>query len=101
MALPPNSSKSSRIISRGALAAKKPRRNERGSHFPQLLEQLRNSNAKGNSLCHFAGSYVQCAPPPAFSITAAGSIVQLRFDTASKIEPAAPSDGTPASASVA
>src|SRR6516164_6279389 len=62
-------------------------------------------------LCHFfslgadvlfaPASNAQLAPPPALCAMSLGLIVQLRFDSDSKTEPAAPSGGTPTSAIVA
>ena len=49
----------------------------------------------------FPGSNVQSAPLPSFRLIALGSIVQLSLARLSKFYPAAPSGGTPASASVA
>jgi hypothetical protein len=66
-----------------------------------LTDVSRRPIVPGPLRCHFAGANVQCAPPPAFCFTSPGSIVQSRLDTASKIEPAAPSGGTPTSARVA
>jgi hypothetical protein len=47
------------------------------------------------------GSNVQLAPPPAFWVISFGSIVQFRFDSDSKTDPAARSGGTPTSSIVA
>ena len=46
-------------------------------------------------------SNVQSAPPPALCAISRGSMVHTKCARLSKIEPAAPSDGTPASARVA
>src|SRR5262252_480442 len=53
------------------------------------------------ALFHWAVSNVQVAPPPAFSVMTLGSIAHSRFLMLAVIEPAAPSDMTPASARVA
>src|SRR3569623_3709869 len=50
---------------------------------------------------YFTASKVQLAPLPSFRLMALGSMVQLSFARLSKVDPAAPSGGTPASASVA
>jgi hypothetical protein len=49
---------------------------------------------------HCPVSNVQSAPPPAFCLMTIGSIVHSSFVTLSIIEPAAPSDATPAIARV-
>src|SRR5438034_7540565 len=49
----------------------------------------------------FPVSNEQLAPPPAFCLISAGSSVQLSFERLSNADPAAPSAGTPAMASVA
>src|SRR5262245_25754195 len=52
-------------------------------------------------VAYFPVSNVQLAPEPSFCLIAFGSIVQLSLERLSKFDPAAPSGGTPASASVA
>src|SRR5689334_7866193 len=52
-------------------------------------------------LAQFPVSNEQLTPPPAFCFISAGSSVQLSFERLSVTDPAAPSDGTPAMASVA
>src|SRR5712671_3349886 len=46
-------------------------------------------------------SKLQFAPPPAFCMISFGSIVHRNFEMVSMLEPAAPSEGTPAAAAVA
>ena len=46
-------------------------------------------------------SKLQFAPPPAFCMISLGSIVQRNLEILSMLEPAAPSEGTPAVAAVA
>src|SRR5262245_6013197 len=46
-------------------------------------------------------SKLQSAPPPAFCMISFGSIVHRNFEMLSMLEPAAPSEGTPAVAAVA
>src|SRR5215212_9683277 len=64
---------------------------------------------KGKAACRqkrarppqFPVSNEHVAPPPAFCLISAGSSVQVSFERLSNTDPAAPSDGTPAMASVA
>ena len=49
----------------------------------------------------FPGSNVQLAPLPSFCLIALGSSVQFSLERRAMIEPAAPSEGTPAVSSVA
>src|SRR5919204_53165 len=46
-------------------------------------------------------SKLQFAPPPTFCMISLGSIVQRNLEMLSMLEPAAPSEGTPAAAAVA
>src|SRR3954470_4771018 len=57
--------------------------------------------ARPRRAVQFPGWNVHSAPLPSFRRIALGSIVQLSLVRLSKFDPAAPSDGMPASASVA